>query len=566
MKILLTQRQNFAKIHIYENYCDINRKMSHILSSHDITGLRHVETFPIVTRIKNYLYFDKFYELNRKEEFITTDDLVIKNHYGNPFATVIAETLERQIKIIDDKIIIKTYHVTKTRYAQTKFFKKKTGQIIITIDLKTGNFKIINVNTKTKTFRTNNFMSLENHLFQIITINNLLKDIVAFDDYEFLKTISTALGSNTYLSNQHQISDYIVKMFVDKKKIKVPNDYDFFLYNWYPTEKFLKKNDRKLIQSILDAFNIKSKITNKILHQNPGINVFEFAQYCHLFGKDYNKYVAMVNWEFLCVEKNRARPKLIESGLSFSFFRHQMETNNIDLKLKTEDKQKIIKLINISKNERHLFTVVYDHLRMLKTIREYDEMKSMNFNTYDEFMQEHNDFSDICSKIKKGWTVEYQFNNDMVTDVEKPIEIKINIGDEKNPQHEKMIFYPKILKREEEYIEEGRFMHHCVAGYADKETSIIISLRTLDEKDRITCEFDSQRGNCLQARHFCNRPIPGDFDLALDDLKEKTTYYGRRGMLHYTHKKRVPVKINNKEVEPPKITAQLNDFLFPDNI
>jgi hypothetical protein len=202
---------------------------------------------------------------------------------------------------------------------------------------------------------------------------------------------------------------------------------------------------------------------------------------------------------------------------------------------------------------------------MLNKIREYDENKILLANNYEEFHAEHDEFSDIVSKIKKGWTIEYQFNRDMVLDVEKPIDVKINIGDEKYPSNVSMTFYPKILKREEEYIEEGRFMHHCVASYADKETSIIISLRTLDERDRITCEFDSQRGNNIQARHFCNKEVPGDFDLALDVLKEKAIFYARRGMLHYTHKKRVPVKINDKEVEPPKIEATLNEHLFPPN-
>ena len=40
--------------------------------------------------------------------------------------------------------------------------------------------------------------------------------------------------------------------FVDKKKIKTPNDFVPLIKRYYPTEKFLKKNQRKLMQSILD--------------------------------------------------------------------------------------------------------------------------------------------------------------------------------------------------------------------------------------------------------------------------------------------------------------------------
>ena len=104
------------------------------------------------------------------------------------------------------------------------------------------------------------------------------------------------------------------------------------------------------------------------------------------------------------------------------------------------------------------------------------------------------------------------------------------------------------MKREEEYDEEGRFMHHCVASYSDKEKSIVISIRTENKQDRVTCEFDCQTGTLIQARHFCNNQPPADIEMAVDKLKEKTKIYARMGILHSLDKKKVPIKINGIEV------------------
>jgi hypothetical protein len=174
------------------------------------------------------------------------------------------------------------------------------------------------------------------------------------------------------------------------------------------------------------------------------------------------------------------------------------------------------------------------------------------------------------SLIKKGWVVEYQFVDKMVDDVEKPIDVKINLGESEllvdcKELVGEITFYPHILKREEEYDEEGKFMHHCVASYSDKDRSIIISIRTEDKQDRVTCEFDCQTGTLIQAKHFCNRQPPGDMELAIEKLENKTKYYARMGLLHSLEKKKVLIKINGIEIdlenrEPRRVGDILHDM------
>jgi hypothetical protein len=91
-------------------------------------------------------------------------------------------------------------------------------------------------------------------------------------------------------------------------------------------------------------------------------------------------------------------------------------------------------------------------------------------------------------------------------------------------------------------------MHHCVATYADKNRSIIISLRNKNGTDRVTSEYDTQTGTCLQSRYYCNAKPPEEYLNALEILSERVETFARLGMLHSTDIKKVPVMINGVEV------------------
>jgi hypothetical protein len=124
------------------------------------------------------------------------------------------------------------------------------------------------------------------------------------------------------------------------------------------------------------------------------------------------------------------------------------------------------------------------------------------------------------------------------------------------------VFNPVILKREEEYVEEGGFMHHCVATYANKETSIIISLRLNNGMDRVTCEFDKKSGNCLQERHFTNNVPPDYFKDALFVLKKRVMRFAMQRLLDHVDVKKVRIKINGIEVTRKETNDNIFDVLF----
>ena len=183
---------------------------------------------------------------------------------------------------------------------------------------------------------------------------------------------------------------------------------------------------------------------------------------------------------------------------------------------------------------------------MITQVREYDPEFRMRATNYTDFHTEHVELSKTIATIRKGWSTEYVFDNRMVRKVEEPMNV-INDG------LVQQIFTPHILKRDEEYSEEGSYMHHCVASYANKESSIVISLRTDDEKDRVTCEFDKKTGECIQERHFCNRIPPEHFTEPLRLLRGRVKKFSTQRLLIHLETKKVRVKINGKEVPIPQL-------------
>jgi hypothetical protein len=234
--------------------------------------------------------------------------------------------------------------------------------------------------------------------------------------------------------------------------------------------------------------------------------------------------------------------------------------NSIHVKynLYDSEKENLIKIVNsVDYNGTEFFSermiqLFQDHFKMIDKVREYDTTCSMKARTMTEFNDEHRELSKIISAIKKGWVIEYEYDDRTIKDIESSIDAMINLGTEEEPVlgDLKMKLYPYILKREEDYTEEGGFMHHCVASYADKDRSMIVSLRSENQMDRVTCEYDIQTGRCVQERYFCNAQPPNEYVLALKYLKSKIEKHARFGTLNWKEKKKVPIKINGVEITP----------------
>ena len=505
-------------------------------------------------------------EKTNQNNIFTTDDEVIKRYFGDPFAYVEINTYERSIRRHGDKITIKLYRQSKYRDINWKFFKRSNSIRSLTFNMVTGNFTTTTISTtpkhKIKRFRTNNFYELYDLIFNTSYLFNSEKNdfkyntgissqfISVFNNADFLSAVAIGLDIKQ-ISDLKELYSNIIRKFSYLKKIKTPDVYEKLLTEVYPTEKFLKKNNRKLIASILDFAGIKSKFTIKLFHEYT-INIFSFIQLCYLFGDDYPKYLGNLRKEIYV----RETPKdyvAFPSEAPFMISTQALEEQkNRDFTVTDIEKENLIRLLNSDDSPRRLgndlMIYIYDHFNMIKTLREYYPEIHFKAKTYGDFEVEHRYFSKVISTIKKGWTTEYVYKKELIEEIEQPLLIEQMLlpvcADD-------AYFYPTILKREEEFIDEGAYMHHCVASYSDNNRSIIISLRSKDSSERITCEFNIKTGEIVQAKYKCNAQPPEIFLKPLEELKLLVRKQVYKDTLQWEEKKKVNVVINGVEVIKP---------------
>jgi hypothetical protein len=614
---ILRQRFRYAEITMYKDYCSLGEKKSFngTTFNDDLDSLDDFElggsswesiykpkvgriiTLPtrrdkrktcyfyqnseIEEKIQlNYAYLNK----DRNNTFETTENRHIINHYGRAFSDIRISTFERSIRRNGDKITLKVYRHIKHRNFNSIYFKSHSNVMSITVNTVTGNFTILSYDKSAKnprkSFRCNSFTLLDiltgsSGMFQMreyvgkkSKVYGDFKEI--FNDEEFLKLAVQSLdlkNPNEIVRDDYDFKQKFIEQFIDKKKIKVSDNYQFWIKYFYPTEKYLKKNGRKLILSILDYLQIKSKITNKIIHEHPDTDIVSLSRVCYFLGDNFSKYVGTIDRKIF--ETSTLSNSLVQGG---NLKIHITQQKNHGYTIKDVEKENMIKIINDLVTETTMsrgngifsrtISDIYDHFNMIHRLREYIPELHLKSKTYKEFHSEHLELSKMMSMIKKGWVIEYKFADEMVNEIEEPIKsynsVDFGKGVTGSDMNDYVTIYPHILKREEEYDEEGSFMHHCVASYSNKDLSIIISLRTEDLSDRVTCEFDCATGVLIQAKHFCNKQPSDSMLRVIERLKPKVTKFAKMGILKSIEKKRVPFMVNGIEV----IKKEEPEFLF----
>lgn len=512
-------------------------------------------------------------------EFYTTKDRHIKKYYNEPLSEISVHILERSIIKRGDKITIKTNKFTKHRGFNCKYFKTNKYTTSVTFDMVKGDFLLVDSSKHGRTkntpkFRKNGFQQFNNFLdstdgpFKFLRNhmgknNPFYKELKNnFKDKEFNDVLSKVFNINFPTDGSFFKTFFyeeVMRWFINTKKIKIPNDYKKLLVHYYPTEKYLKKNDRKLIASVLDVYQIKSKVTIKLLHEKPNIDLGSLYMLCYLFGNNYQKYIGSINKDLFGTTSDNDKGHLIgaSSLKMMENIRDRIKNHGYDIS--DIEKENLLSVLTsetekgISVDENFM-ALVMDHFRMLSKIREYDPNIRMRANTRVKFHSEHNELSRMISAIKKGWVIQYFYPEETIRQIQQPIKVfkSIKIGTTLMgiDMDDYINITPYVLTREEEYIEEGKFMHHCVASYAETDTSMIVSLRTDDEQDRVTCEFQISNGNLIQARYFSNAIPPKQFEYIIESVTDLVRIHARFGTLNWLKKDRVPIKINGIEIAP----------------
>lgn len=490
-------------------------------------------------------------------QFITDNDRQIKNHFNKPFSGISLHKHIRRIELSHNKLTVRIFRRTRNKTINSVYFKKNWASNGFTIDLNNGDFYTFDTTNKNKRIRKNSFNELKSlvkshslfnyenriklsteyhtHVPRYQSLETTPAQIVFtkirerfrenLNDLEFKSNIFNIFKNNLQIDiddveNDDWVYESILKFFIKKKGIKVPNNYVDLLTDWYPTVKYLKKNDNKLVASILDRLGVKSKHTIKLVHELPELDLVRFSFLRkYFFGNDLHKNIGNLNRNVLVGIKKR------EFFLSkFHYFNDIQPYNDIQ----PNEQHCILKLLNnfvenrsdydtekYSRDTETKFREIDDHLNMIRRLKRIfpeTEFKACDWKTFHE---EHLQFSRLYHLINRGYTIEFIFDDDLIKTIEEPITTS------------GATFYPVILKKDIEYTEEGKHMHHCVGSYSERETSLIVSLRENGKHSdsRVTCEYNTMTKRVVQERSFCNGVPPEQFLKPLEILRERIGNY-----------------------------------------
>ena len=573
MEVLLSQRLEYYTIAPLKNYSNYPQKEDDKFSittpSRSFRSIRTSLTIPLIVdfrqptkpekgRITKYFYGDEQYKnvqlgtTTRPKLYVTTNERHLKQHFGNPFSKVAITLIERSIVRRGDKIVLKLYERTKTREVNCKYYRKRTNIVGISFDIKTGHFTISELSTskirKKKKFRKNHFPLLleiinrSGGLFQTTTggvSSSIYPEFCeVFDTNEFITKCYEYLGMTMKNPLFYDFMDY----FIEKRKLKMPDDFrGLFLY-YYPTERYFKKNDRKFIASLLDRVGIKSKTTIKLLHNRPNIDLNGLVELCYLLGDDYPKYIGNVNPDvFDDVKYKTTHMDYLKCGHIYEWDGRECATYHIS----KSEKDNILSIINntlvledskdVSSGSTFLKDIIYefrDHFRQLEVIQKEFPNYKLFARTYQNFREEHTTYSKIYNLMRKEYFKKYIYDQYTIDSIQEPIVIN---DDE--------IYYPHLLTREDEYIEEGQFMNHCVASYARSEGSMIVSLRTKDGSARVTNEYIIRNGNRQQSQGLKNTTPTENFIKPLKKLSDRIIDLHKENKLKWVSTEQVKVKL-----------------------
>lgn len=507
---------------------------------------------------------------------VITDQDEIKKLYGDKNYRIESDTLERKLTIKDNVLVLKKSVLKKTRREGKQFFGKKLEVRYLKIDFNTGNFLTLysfggikkkrQLTIRRNCFdKLNPFLDFNNGEFWnewVFTQNYLPEGTL---ENQTLQKLITDFLMEKYSSPwlSQDLMGLFTRIFIQKKGIKSPDgDVDRLITCFYPTQKFLKKNNNKLVQSVLDYLGMNDSYTVKLVHKCPEIDYRLLKTIHHVLGGP--KYLSNVDSNvFGGHVKDFIDQGAITNDPNITKFSLRVLGQNLNELPELTDKEKgnLVKVLNDVTSFKTLNSVPYhmivDHLSMIGKVRPYNPNIGLHSTTFRTFDREHVELSDEVSKINKGYVVSYKFYPPMVMDMETPLGLN---GE----------YVPYILKDENDYVEEGKYMKHCVGSYYNKDKSIIVSLRNNTDitlggrNERWTIEFDTKNGDIIQCMGKQNSAPPTFImDMTKNNLLRKTRTWSRANKLKCIEKVETPLLINGKEVERPQYSiSESGDLPF----
>lgn len=508
---------------------------------------------------------------------IFTDEENIKRFYSHKWCEVDKYYDEWAIwgNSEGNKLKLTKFERKKTRKTLNPYFTKllkgknerKTSSL--TIHLETGN---IYTNIRGK-IRCNDFKSIRLYLLRhdsdrrYNTDYNLKQKVMRekphmLNDSNYVSELYSLLQKkypnfqilNTF--NESNLYNILINFFFFKKDISNCKRNYFYYLEYYPGTKKKNKKYFNMEEELIKKYGLNPK--NKFIRtlvSNKNVQMEKLKWFVNFFGDDYAKFLTSIKDEDFFTYHGKDDVLSHRRIYRDDWTIHETFDKFDDL-LTKKVKQNIIKIINtIGDNDIVRFKLdLLDHLRMLRKILPYFPNENLNAQSIGGFNLEHSSFAIKERMIRNPFTTHYLYRPETLKIIEEPITTINENG--KILEH-----YPFILKTDNDYIEEGSKMRHCVGGYTHKESSIIISLRNKKATERVTCEYHISDGSLIQERSVSNGRPPEEFVDALAILFNRVNQLASYGKLNWEKKEVVPNVVNGIEVKIPE-TLTRNNLLF----
>ena len=469
-----------------------------------------------------------------------------------------------------NKLKLSLFRFRKEKRAGFQNFKKSSDDVHITINRDTNTWfytKTRFANRKRNVSTSKNpFIWVENQLESAFKLSNIFGwyrvvthvDAVDTEDpirkemvnalTKTYKELSKRLGQETEPTLVHNIIKdvtpsfgynlgvLIAKWFCGVHKIKLPNHWQNYFFNFYPGIKKIRRTEMKLLPAIILGYGIKSKYINALLNQYPTLNINDIVSWFGILGPDFFRDIPV---SFLLETSSSGGLRIITPHSKKSDNNFLVDIKEMSDNLSTQEKRNIISIVKtLDTPSTYFLGEIRDHIKNKKRLLEIGEVVSIRAKTSEAFKIEHREWSALLHYLMSDQSTEYYYNFKMLESIQKDY------------KDYKVI----VLKNEEDYFEEGQKQKNCVRGYLSQYDSMIFSVRNLEDK-RITCE--AQRGEVIQIREVCNTPPTQEWDEVIQEMKNRVKELHNKNLLKPSVKK---IYKRAKMEEWVVIDGKINDF------
>ena len=493
-----------------------------------------------------------------KEQKNINEEVYLQN-YGSKEVGVSSISFTVVIEEKGDKVSLKTYLTNKRRSVGSSYFRFDKTLNYITYNTKTKNLYVGSIKKKKVKVVSNkikvNGFNEHSITQQRLLIRRMIRDLkynpVNYSDdlfgsiviesnhgneesFEVFKVFFNILSKKTNIDLNYDSNDLdkeMFRMYLEHNGFKYPDTYGEYNNLSLPKNKLRKYGN--VVTLIMSELNLRGRRVREILNQLKELNLMYLYDMYRMLGVDYF---------------NKLEDHVFVTSESPSYYirleQIKSRSHNFNSLLNNSDRRRIVNLLN----EKTRFSLILDHLQMIKKLKEYSHEFKMKFHDRDSFDQEHYELTELYDSYRKG-TVKRSYGDYFKEKVEDIIMGPDGID-----------YYPILLLDSKDYNAESQHQSNCVRTYIENSSCVILSLRegSPEGNERATIEYRFRRNEMVRVQSLgkYNKTLSPRYDIPMEILDERMRYLYKKDILH------LPMMIKEfKNGHKIKRKAHFQDFV-----